>query len=227
MLWSSEQLFILLNMSSAPPNDLTVRARIRDAAVAHFAADGFSATNLRAIAATVGVSAGLVIHHFGSKEKLREACDEHVLRVLTERTAAGADSAGLRDRLSTYMSDPEGYSMHLRYMMRAIADDAPAASTFVDSVVDESEAVIRAGIADGTMRDSSDPRALAVVSVLTSLAVLTMPAPMARSLGVDPGGPGAMRRLAIPTLELYTHGLYADDTMLSSTRSALTAYEQD
>lgn len=215
-------------MSSIPrPSDLTVRARIRDAAVAHFAADGFSATNLRAIAATVGVSAGLVIHHFGSKDKLREACDEHVLRALIERTTAAADSAGLRDRLSAYTSDPDGYGLHLRYMMRAIEDDALAASTFVDSLVDESEAVIRAGIADGTMRDSSDPRALAVLTVLTSLAVLTMPAPMARSLGVDPFGPGAMRRLAIPTLELYTHGLYTDDTILASARSALTADEQD
>ena len=63
--------------------DLTARARIRDAAVARFGRDGFRAP-VRAIAEDAGVSAALVIHHFGSKDALRAECDEHVLRVIRD-----------------------------------------------------------------------------------------------------------------------------------------------
>ena len=57
--------------------DLTAAARIRDAAIEQFAQHGF-AVGLRTIAEAAGVSAALVIHHFGSKEGLRKACDDYV-----------------------------------------------------------------------------------------------------------------------------------------------------
>ena len=58
---------------SAPPGDLTARARIRDAAIRHFADEGYERTTIRGIAVTAGVSPGLLRHHFGSKEELRRA----------------------------------------------------------------------------------------------------------------------------------------------------------
>ncbi|RFZ34875.1 HTH-type transcriptional regulator BetI [Mycobacterium marinum] len=48
--------------------DLTAKARIRNAAVARFARDGFQKVNLRAIATSAGVSEALIFHHFGSKD---------------------------------------------------------------------------------------------------------------------------------------------------------------
>ncbi|MDE3725066.1 helix-turn-helix domain containing protein [Nocardiopsis sp. N85] len=59
--------------------DLTAKARIRRAALALFARNGFAGTSLRAVAARAGVSHALVRHHFGSKEGLRAAVDEDVL----------------------------------------------------------------------------------------------------------------------------------------------------
>ncbi len=44
--------------------DLTARARIREAALRHFAEEGYERATIRAIAATAGVSPGLVRHHF-------------------------------------------------------------------------------------------------------------------------------------------------------------------
>ncbi|MEX0658697.1 MAG: TetR/AcrR family transcriptional regulator [Egibacteraceae bacterium] len=66
-------------------DDRTARARIRDAAITRFAEDGVAGTSVRAIAGQAGVSAALVIHHFGSKEALRAACDEHVAATIRER----------------------------------------------------------------------------------------------------------------------------------------------
>ncbi|MFI6828482.1 TetR family transcriptional regulator [Kribbella sp. NPDC050241] len=209
-------------MRSIDTADLTATAKIRNAAVELFARDGFQKTNLRAIAAAAGVSAGLVVHHFGSKDGLRAACDEFVLQVLTRR----AQGAGTPDLLREYLADPEEYRLHVQYMTRAMAEDSPAARTFVEQIVDESEAVHRAGVDDGSMRESSDPRALAVLNVLLSLATLTMPPALARALGHEEFGPDVLRRLALPTLELYTYGLYTDDTTLRAATSATAASER-
>ncbi|MBB5783823.1 TetR/AcrR family transcriptional regulator [Nonomuraea jabiensis] len=192
------------------------QAKIRDAAIAHFARDGFQKTNLRAVAATAGVSAALVIHHFGSKEKLRSVCDDHVLGVLVRR----AHEAGTPGLLGEFMANPEEYQLKVRYMVRAIEEDTPAAGRFVDTLVAESESILRAGIADGSVRPSSDVRALAVFTVLTSLAMLTMAPPLTRALGHDGFGPEVLRRMTLPTLELFTHGLYADDAPLKAAKAA-------
>ena len=56
--------------------DLTAAARIRDAAIEQFGEHGFG-VGLRTIAEAAGVSAALVIHHFGSKDGLRKACARH------------------------------------------------------------------------------------------------------------------------------------------------------
>ena len=71
----------------------TARAVIRDEALRLFAARGPDAVTVRQIAAAAGVSPALVVHHFGSKEGLREVIDEHVLglfeAMLGEMTADG------------------------------------------------------------------------------------------------------------------------------------------
>jgi AcrR family transcriptional regulator len=55
--------------------DLTARARIRHAAIRLFADRGIDGTTVRDIAREAGVSPGLLRHHFGSKEALRQVCD--------------------------------------------------------------------------------------------------------------------------------------------------------
>lgn len=82
-------------MRSIDTKDLTTRARLRDAALALFAKQGFAATSTRAVAAEAGVSPGLVTHHFGSKEGLRQAVEDEVLRVFDD---ALADLEGVGDQ---------------------------------------------------------------------------------------------------------------------------------
>ena len=78
-------MFSILNMRST---DLTTAARIRDAAIELFGSHGFS-VGVRAIAQAAGVSPGLVIHHFGSKDGLRQACDDYIAEeVRSEKSQA-------------------------------------------------------------------------------------------------------------------------------------------
>ncbi|MEZ5087667.1 MAG: helix-turn-helix domain-containing protein [Tessaracoccus sp.] len=55
-------------------------ARIRDAAIDMFGRRGFEAASVREIAREAAVSPALVIHHYGSKDKLREHCDDYLMR---------------------------------------------------------------------------------------------------------------------------------------------------
>ena len=63
------------------------RRRITQAALALFARDGFDAASTAAIARRASVSEGLVFHHFGSKERLLEACGEEAIEPLVEALA--------------------------------------------------------------------------------------------------------------------------------------------
>jgi AcrR family transcriptional regulator len=63
--------------------DPTTKSLVRATALRMFAENGIAATSLRAIAGAAGVSPGLVIHHFGSKNGLRRAVDADVLEQLT------------------------------------------------------------------------------------------------------------------------------------------------
>src|SRR5437870_1488254 len=65
-------------MASAP-SDLTSAARIRNAALQAFAAQGVAGTSIRDVAKAAAVSPGLVQHHFRSKAGLRRAVDDFVV----------------------------------------------------------------------------------------------------------------------------------------------------
>lgn len=208
--------------STTPASDLTTLARIRDAAIEHFAREGFQQASLRSIAASAGVSASLIVHHFGSKAGLQQECDDYVLGIMVERARKDSDIAGMQDMIGDYFSHPGVYQTQMLYMARAITEDSPAATRFVEALVSESEAVFRNGVDDGSMRELSDIRALAVTTVVQSLALLTMPPALARSLGFEAMGPEVMRRISMPYIELYTYGLYTDDTVLTTVRTALS-----
>ena len=80
-------------MAAVLPDDLTARARIREAAFRRFAAHGVAATSLRAIAEDAGTSAALVVHHFGSKDGLVRAVDDAaVAKFRTGLEAIGTDA---------------------------------------------------------------------------------------------------------------------------------------
>jgi AcrR family transcriptional regulator len=69
--------------SSADPRagdeDLTAKARIRNAALDLYAEHGEDRTSMRAIAAAAGVTVGLVAHHFGNRDGVRDAVEQLVV----------------------------------------------------------------------------------------------------------------------------------------------------
>src|SRR3954454_7100207 len=111
------------------PADLTGRARIRDAAIRRFGVDGFGAS-VRAIAADAGVSPGLVIHHFGSKEGLRAACDEHVLRLIREEETDAFVAGSPGDLLARFAAIDD-YAPMVGYLVQTLLSGGDLAATLL------------------------------------------------------------------------------------------------
>lgn len=91
---------------SEPAPSGSGRERILAEALRLFGERGFAGTTVRQVAGAAGVSAPLVLHHFGSKQGLREAVDAEVMT----RVEAALDAA---------LSDPGvGESTLVQRLMR-------------------------------------------------------------------------------------------------------------
>lgn len=193
--------------SAATDPDRTARARIRAAAIARFGSAGIATTTVRAIAADAGVSAGLVIHHFGSKEGLRAACDAHVAAAIREgKTATMAAGPGL-DPVAALRSLEDAVPL-LRYLARALAEPSPQVDALVDEMVADAVAYTAQGERTGLLRPSEDPRARAAVLTVWSLGALVLHGHLARLLGADVlDGAAGLAAYSLPALEVLGPGV--------------------
>ncbi|MDT5077293.1 MAG: hypothetical protein QOJ80_1930, partial [Mycobacterium sp.] len=111
--------------------------RIRHAALTSFAAHGASGTTMRAVAASAGVSLGLVQHHFATKAGLIKAVDDYVLGLVVTITAQPivappADSvADMGSRITVLMGDHPDV---VAYLGRALMDGSPLGTTIFDTL---------------------------------------------------------------------------------------------
>jgi len=209
-----------MNVRSVPTEDATAAARIRDAAIALFGEHGFDRTSVRQIATDAGVSAALVIHHFGSKEGLRQACDDWlVTRLIGERTRSSGPEIAATMR--EWLDEPERFRVYIDYFTTMLADGTEGGNRLFDRLVRDTAAMLDAGVEDGSMHESSDPEMRALLVTIYGLAPLLLRDQLARSLGTPLASAAAIRRMTRPALELYTHGLYTDRRVLDAAEAAL------
>lgn len=193
-------------------DDRTAIARIRDSAIEQYGQHGFS-VGLRTIAEAAGVSAALVIHHFGSKEGLRKACDDYVAEVVREAKSESLRAADPATWLAQ-VSEIESYAPLMAYLVRSMQSGSDLAKTFWRTMVDNAEQYLEEGVRAGTLKPSRDPRARAKHLAITSGGGFLLYLQMHD----DPTDLRAVLRdygeeMMLPALELLTEGLLADSTM--------------
>ncbi len=218
----TECAFSILNMDSVPEfSDLTRRARIRAAALELFAARGFEKTSIKSIAEASGVSPALVIHHYGSKSELRRQCDDDVItRILNNRVAAAeVPSPSLVQELLAAVdaSRPE-----FAYVARMIIEPGEAGDELFARLVESTHRNLAEGREAGSITPASDPEVTALIVTVFGLSQFLLRERSSQVLGGDPLSTAGANRLTIPTLELLTDGLYADRSLLTAARAAMT-----
>lgn len=195
----------------APPK--TGAERIVDAAVRLFGRNGITATSLKAIAAEAEVSQALIIHHFGSKDGLRRACDAHVNQLIRARKEAVIDEGPQLDPLYGLRMVTDGRDL-MRYLVRALTEGGEGVDEFIDEMVADAEEYTARGVVAGTFRPSDGPRERVVLLTLWSLGALVMHRHLHRLLGVDlladDYGSAGLAPYLRPALDIFTHGLLTD-----------------
>lgn len=191
--------------------------RILRAAMRRFAVDGLGAP-LRAVAQDAGVSAGLIIHHFGSRENLLEACDQRALEVTRQQKRA-AVTGGVGTMLAQ-LAAVEQYAPETGYVLRRLQAGGPLAQRLIEDFIANARDYYEEGERAGVLSPSRDPAAR--VRVLAHMAlgslVLQMPGQGAPMDLEDL--PRWMREytdsLTLPLLELYTTPLLTDASLLDA-----------
>lgn len=177
--------------------------KILTAAIAAFAEHGFTKSTIRGIASAAGVSPGLVIHHFGSKDGLRTACDDHVFTAITESKAKHAEYAA--HAMQMIFSDP-GMSTKIDYLMKSLLDPSEHGQRYFEHYVDLVEDYIAHGFAGYSFRQSDDPRGQAATIAVLALSPSILAQRLQISLGTADTAE-TMTRLAPHLLDLYLNGV--------------------
>lgn len=192
--------------------DRTARARIRDAALREFGRRGFSATTLRLIASEAGVSPALVVHHFGSKQGLRDALDQALADQIRDGEFAMMSGSVVLSR-DAYVEMAAEYRDALPYLGRALAEGDELGSRLFDRLAADAVEYLEAGVDSGLVRPTDHPKARAATLLAFSLGLLSMGDHLHRVLGVD-DELEMLLGIAPVVLDLYTHGLFTDDRTL-------------
>jgi AcrR family transcriptional regulator len=193
-------------------DDLTATARIRDAAIEQFGQHGFD-VGLRGIAKAAGVSAALVIHHFGSKDGLRQACDDFVAESV--RTAK-SESIQSSDPASWFgqLAEIESFAPSMAYLVRSMQSGGVLAKSLWHTMIDNAEQYIEEGVRAGTIKASPDPKARAKFLAMAGGGGFLL----YLQLHDNPTDIRAVlhdyaQEMVLPALEVYTQGLMTDSTM--------------
>lgn len=168
------------------------KVRLIRVAMTMFADKGFDGITVRDIATAANVSVGLINHHFGSKEGLREAADQFFIRqfeeVLTDDYPSGGSEATGIDQITE--STEEWINRHIddwdltkAYMRRALLEG----SDWGAGLFERFHAVVRTNVdrmdVEGRLRADVDRLWLPLLIMYMELGTLLLEPFVERVLG--------------------------------------------
>ena len=219
-------VFPMVNAGAAhvrPDEDLTTRARIRDAAMVEFSEKGLRGATMRGIASAAGVSLGLVQHHFGTKEGLRAACDERVLELVRFKIRALEEGVlGEPQVLSKLLSMAP---LVQRYVARALVDGSPRMAGLVDEVMAKTEEFLTSRWPDRFAAGTRRTRDAGAVMTAINTSTMVLQANLAGRMDVEPWSETAIRRIGIGMFDIFEAiADMVDSDMWRDLRAAVDVY---
>lgn len=185
-----------------PRDAVATRARILDAALASFAASGYGATSLDALAVQVGLRKQTILHHFGTKQGVLVAVVDRSAGELADALEAALCGAGpgfarvealVRATFRMAARRPE-----LLGLLREVGRLGPPAATrlveALEPLVERALAFLEEEMAAGRVR-RHDPRLLLLSAYSTVIGVATE-VEVLRAVGVEPTARSLVHRRA-------------------------------
>ena len=166
---------------------------------------------MRQIAAAAGVSPGLVIHHFGSKDGLKEAVDTHVVGIV-DSMLNEMDGKGWSEGLvETVLRRLPADSSVPAYVCRLLLTGSPAATLLFRRIYAASSAWVDRAVELGVLRRGGDTAVRTAFLLANDLAVLLLREQLGDVLGVDPLSPEGLLRWAGEVIAIYRDGIFAPE----------------
>ena len=204
-------MFSILNMRIAR-DDLRAAAVIREVAMRLFADRGAAAVTVREIAAAAGVSPGLVMHHYGSKDGLKDAVDRRAVAFFEEmlgELARIGQEGGSASLAELFVARLEDEPVMVEYVRRLLLDGGEAADALFVKLFDATAAGMRSLVDAGVVRPALDERIRTAFLLANDLSLVLLRRQIARVTGTDPLTGEGLVPWTAAVMDVYTGGIFA------------------
>lgn len=176
-----------------------------------FSGKGFNSVSIREITSAAGVSPGLLIHHFKSKEAFIKACIDEVFgEVLSFKTEP--NPLDMNTQLNKWKSNPEFYKTPLKFFKAVMSSNSEYSKQLFELILDGSRKVLEDGVKNGLVKKPSDLEMTNLVLAVNSLGTILLSDYIRDQLGGEFTDPEYAQGFMQANLEIYTNGVYAPQT---------------
>jgi AcrR family transcriptional regulator len=178
------------------PATQATHERIVAAATRLFAERGSEATPIQAIAAEVGLTKAALLHHFSSKEQLRQAVLGAILHDWSQRLpglllAAAAGHGGFQEVFSEIYRVIAAEPDRARFIAREALDHPAEAREIVRGVLPAAEAIagfLRGGLSQNRVLDDADLSAYVIHLLKFVIGAVALSEVISPALGAEGAG---------------------------------------
>lgn len=177
-----------------------------------FAERAYADVTIRQIAAAAGVSPALVIHHYGSKEKLRAVLEERVAAFVESMLA---DLTGVKDEASSasvaqlFADRLEREPAMAGYVRRLLCDGGQAGLALFERLYQAARAGMQVLEQAGIVRPSRDQPVRDAFLLSNDLAMLLLRPHILQVTGIDPLARDGLLRWSAEVFDVYSNGVFA------------------
>jgi AcrR family transcriptional regulator len=192
-------------------DDLKAAAVIREAAMRLFAERGAAAVTVREIAAAAGVSAGLVMHHYGSKDGLKDAVDRRAVAFFEEmigELARIGEEGGSTSLAELFAARLEREPVIVDYVRRLLLDGGEAADALFARLFESTVAGMRSLVKAGVVRPAQDERIRTAFLLANDLSLVLLRRQIAQVTGTDPLSREGLVPWTAAVMDVYMGGIF-------------------
>lgn len=192
-------------------SDLTPHARIRNAALKLFAENGVGGTSIRDIATAASVSPGLVQHHFKTKDAVRDAVNQYVLRIAISSFRDLGDATGmdwvdtLNEQVTAVIRE---HHDALLYVARSMVEGDEDALAIFDRFVEIADEHAKRMVDEGLLSEDVDLRWAVLQMLVMNLGLILLEPAVNRHLPAPYFTKEQLQRYHEAAVRLFLCGIF-------------------